>query len=220
MELIYIIICHLLVLTLIFLSFLTKRGRKLIHGTLDIRINISRVRIISSIFIALLPIISMLGTIRLNNGGSSVLIETVIVLMAGAIIAYLIKPTLFNVNWLLFNIALSLLLSTSMRSSFISGFDISQEFHVFTLTLQQQFWDMKSIPGNTYNACMSITILPSILQKVLNISPELIFKFGAQILFATSALIVYQISRVYTNSAPKRCDGESLLAINTSACEP
>jgi len=51
---------------------------------------------------------------------------------------------------------------------------------------------------NAYNACLSITILPTILTNLLSVQDILVYKVIFQILFATSPVLVFFILRNYT----------------------
>jgi uncharacterized membrane protein len=55
----------------------------------------------------------------------------------------------------------------SLRSWYISGFDISNEYEVFKITKEKMLWSMSNF-NDTYNACLSIT---------MNTLKNLIFQF-------------------------------------------
>src|SRR5436305_9008515 len=95
------------------------------------RSNIEKVLYILPIFF---PILAVLGTIVLNNGGSNIL--TLILL--GSVACYSFLLVLFRdkirVNlypYALFFITVACLLTTSLRSWYITGHDIELEFYVF-----------------------------------------------------------------------------------------
>ena len=117
------------------------------------------------------PILAALGAIVLNNGGSNVL--TMILL--GSIVCYsLLLVVLRNkipvklYPYAIFFIAMACLFITSLRSWYISGHDIQFEYYVFRLTNMHAFWSM-ALYQDPYTACLSITILPTILTHVLSI---------------------------------------------------
>ena len=146
------------------------------------------------------PILATLGAIVLNNGGSDIL--TLILL--GAIAFYSLLLVLFREKipanlfpYAIFFIAIACLFTTSLRGWYITGNDIIREFYVFQLTNTHHLWNM-AFYQDAYNACLSITILPTILTNLLSIQDIYVFKVIFQILFATSPVIVFFIVRNYT----------------------
>ncbi len=146
------------------------------------------------------PVLATLGAIILNNGGSNIL--TLILL--GVIASYSLLLVLFHDKiavglypHALFFIALASLFTTSLRSWYITGHDIETEFYVFQLTNTHHIWNM-AIFQNAYNACLSITILPTILTHLLAIQDIYVYKVIFQILFATAPILVFFIMRNYT----------------------
>src|SRR6266496_6616437 len=147
------------------------------------------------------PILAALGAIVLNNGGSDIL--TLILL--GAIAVYSLLLVLFRDKiavdlyaYAIFFIGIASLFTTSLRSWYITGHDIEREFYVFQLTNAHHIWNM-AFYQDAYNACLSITILPTILTNLLAIQDMYVYKVIFQILFATSPVIVFFIMRKYTN---------------------
>jgi uncharacterized membrane protein len=148
-------------------------------------------------------IISSIGTSILNSIGDN----RVILLLAPSIVLYNIYLFLNRKNFSdsvyissIFFSALSIILTFSMRGPNIIGWDINEEFQVFSKTLENLRWSMDYYKGLDYNACISITILPTIFQVLTGISPHYIFKFFFQIFFALLPLSVYSISKEYLSS--------------------
>ncbi|BEP13638.1 hypothetical protein acdb102_19490 [Acidothermaceae bacterium B102] len=52
---------------------------------------------------------------------------------------------------------------------------------------------MSYFPGQPYNACLSITILPAVFENLLNLPAEYVFKFLFQLFFCCTPAIVYFI---------------------------
>lgn len=144
--------------------------------------------------------LSCLGTTLLNNNGSNYLIIITIASIIGLVAAVLVLRKRLP-SWMypisIYCIGLSLLLFYSLRSWHILGWDINLEYQVFQLTLQQQQWSMANLPGAEYNACLSITILPTLLHSLLGVQPEYIFKFVIQALFAVVPVAMFCIGRQY-----------------------
>jgi uncharacterized membrane protein len=129
-----------------------------------------------------------------------------VALVALAMVALVI---LFSIRWLKFTresmmsvviylVSLSLLLTTSLRGWYVTGHDIQQEYEVFQLTESHGHWSMAYLHG-AYNACLSITILPTELGQIANVDNPYVYKFFFQLIFALCPVLAYGISRRYFN---------------------
>ncbi|HWZ65828.1 MAG TPA: hypothetical protein VNX65_03445, partial [Patescibacteria group bacterium] len=147
-----------------------------------------------------LPILAVGGATTLNNGGSNWLSMTVFGLIGALFItlAWKNKNVAKYYPLALYSISLAILLGTSMRGWNITGHDVMQEYQVFQLTLQHATWDMKYYQ-DAYNACLSITILPTILQKLSGINDPYIYKFVFQLFAAMLTPIIYLTLRHHTS---------------------
>lgn len=148
------------------------------------------------------PVLSILGAITLNNGGQNYLT----MIMLGGIAVYVFLVVLFrnklNENvypWSILLTSISLLLMYSLRSWHILGFDINQEFQVFQITKTHLEWSMGNF-RDAYNACLSLTILPTIFSFFLHINDEYIFKLVFQIVFSFVPIMVFLLLKRYTNA--------------------
>jgi uncharacterized membrane protein len=157
---------------------------------------------ILAFFPVIFVLMSILGAIRLNNGEDGI-ITLMMLIGIGIYMSILIFfnkklgenviPTAF------FFISLSLLFMTSLRGWYITGHDIQVEFSVFELAANNNLWSIASF-HNAYNACLSITILPTIFSKLLHISDPYVFKVLFQIIFAMVPSIIYLTIKKYTTS--------------------
>lgn len=160
-------------------------------------LSISLKKLLPHISLGLFPIVAVMGATILNNGGSYVLtlvmIESVVILVLWL---FFTKRDISESFWQssIYFIALSLLLMASMRGWHIIGFDSHQEFRVFQLTKNDLFWTMSHLQ-DAYNACLSITILPTIMSQFIHLPDEYIFKFLNQIVFALMPIGVYTFAR-------------------------
>lgn len=145
------------------------------------------------------PILSVLGAMTLNNGGPNYL---TMIMLCG--IAIYIFPTILLKNklndniypWSIFMIASSLLLMISLRSWYISGWDINEEYKVFQITQSFGSWSIDNI-NHKYNSCLSITILPTIISIFTSIKPEYIFKIVYQLFFAIIPILAYLLANKF-----------------------
>lgn len=148
----------------------------------------------------LFVVMSILGAIRLNNGGSNIFTIT----MLGAMGVYIIFLMYYAKNigesvipTALFFMASALLLMTDLRGWYITGHDIQSEYRVFQITKSAGLWSMAAY-RDAYNACLSITILPTIFSNLLQVPDPYIFKFFFQLFFALVPVLVYLIGRHWT----------------------
>jgi uncharacterized membrane protein len=95
----------------------------------------------------------------------------------------------------IFLIGISLLLMQSLRSNHIIGDDTHAEYYFFQITLDNLHWGV--FGHSTLDACLSISLLPTIYQSILSISPEFLFKILYSFIFSISPLVVYIISKKY-----------------------
>jgi uncharacterized membrane protein len=149
----------------------------------------------------LFPILAVLGALRLNNGGS-----VFFTMIALGLVLVFIPIIVFDKQAIdesvapivLYLIALSLLLMNSMRGWYVTGHDILLEYHVFTITNDAGLWKM-AFYQDPYNACLSLTILPTYLENFLHINPAYIFKFFTQFLGAMPVIVVYYLAKQYVS---------------------
>jgi len=145
-------------------------------------------------------ILAILGAFILNNRGPNILT----MMMLGSIAVYVFVIVLFqkrlNPNiypWALLLIAISLILAVSLRSWNISGWDISLEYQMFQLTKENFYWNIFDFQ-HSYNACLSITILPTIFSLFLKINNVYIFKIIYPLMLALVPVSIYLLSKRYT----------------------
>jgi uncharacterized membrane protein len=78
----------------------------------------------------------------------------------------------------------------------VTGHDIQVEYQVFQLTQAHGRWNI-SVFRDAYNACLSITILPTELAQVVRVDDPYIYKVFFQLMFAACPVLVYAIARRY-----------------------
>ena len=160
-----------------------------------------------NIFFFIIPIIllvfSIFGALVLNSNGP----DTFTMITLGGIAVYVLVLIFFrdelNKNvypWAILLISLAMLLSTSLRSWNISGHDIITEYQMFQLTKENLYWSMSYFPGHAYNACLSITIFPTVLSSFFKINDIYIFKIFFQIIFSFISVVVYLFLKRYTKT--------------------
>ena len=140
------------------------------------------------------------GAIRLDNGGSGVVTLAALVVAAVVLLALLVWRRSLGEGVIcaaLFLLSVALLLMTSLRGWYLIGHDIQNEFRVFELTSGNGAWDISRFQ-DPYNACLSITILPTLIGRIAYLHDPYVLKVVFQILFAVCPVLVYRIARRFT----------------------
>jgi uncharacterized membrane protein len=141
--------------------------------------------------------LTILGTFRLNNGGDnvvSIIGFCLLIANLGLVLVLRRKLSTFSFGLALTLMSVALLLVTSLRGWYISGQDMKEEYEVYNLTAQAGQWNMSNL-RISYNACMSITLFPYALVKLIGISANLMFKVMYQVIFSVCTLAVFSLLR-------------------------
>ena len=146
----------------------------------------------------LFPVLSVLGSYLLNTTGNNI----VVIVMFALILAYIILVVVAHRQVperiypaIIFLLGLSIVLLLGFRSNHIIGRDTHQEYYVFQLTFSTQQW--QSYYSSPLWSCLSITILPTIYQCVVDTNPEYLFKILFPVFMSFSPLVTYIIARKY-----------------------
>lgn len=137
--------------------------------------------------------LSVMGAVALNNGA-----ETAIPLVAMAAMAVYVSVLLGMKRrapqglyaFALYCLCLGLLLAVSLRGWEISGHDVLTEFYVFKLTLAHHLWNVANFQ-DAYSACLSITILPTMVSSLLPIPPEYVYRVVFQLVIALMPVALF-----------------------------
>jgi len=184
---------------LIFWIIALKRNNKIY-----LKVEPPRLDLINKSFLIIpiiFPILSILGAITLNNHGPNYL--PLIVLGGIAIYVFFVALLRKKLNkniypWSIVMVSLSLLLATSLRSWYVSGVDINLEYYIFQLIKEKQYWNLQLF-SHAYNACVSVSILPTILSTFIKINNQYIFKLIITIIFSLTPLVVYLFLKKFTH---------------------
>jgi uncharacterized membrane protein len=146
---------------------------------------------------------SVAGALRLNNGAGSSVTVAMLMLAAVAIIAVFSWRGRLQESTVLVTIYLlsaSLLLMTSLRGWLVTGHDIQREFGMFELVSSHGVWNI-DVYRDAYNACLSVTILPTIIERTTGISDVYIYKTVFQLLYALCPVLIYLIARRFSSKS-------------------
>jgi uncharacterized membrane protein len=162
-------------------------------------------------FMVTIPLIAVLlsasGALHLNAGGSGLLTFWTLLLISGSMVMLIRRASVLHPNVIpiaLYCISLSLLFMTSLRGEFIIGHDIQREFAVFQITKHYGLWAMEHY-RDAYNACLSITLLPTLISNLLSFNDVFVFKVLAQSLFALAPVVLYMLARTYMSAMLAFC---------------
>ncbi len=142
----------------------------------------------------LLPVVSVTAAARLDNGDGNLLAVVVVVACAVMIPICTVKADSMHrrqTKLLLYSSGLSLMLLTSMRSSYVIGFDINSEYFDFHQTVLNGVWHFGHL--NPYEAMLSLTVLPASLHTLIGGQDVWIFKLGYPALFALFPVAVFEL---------------------------
>ncbi len=136
--------------------------------------------------LSLLPVIGAIGALRLSNGGGPGWSVTALTLVAliGPLMVLTRRRILRPVwSYAVFCLSLTLLWATSLRGHGVTGHDLQLEYYVYALTAATQSWSIDAF-RDAYNACMSITVLPVILESLTGLSGLALYKVVYPVVFA------------------------------------
>lgn len=153
---------------------------------------------------ALVVLGAVAGATRLNNGASGHVTLAALALGGLVVAGLLVWRNAVDDGVVCAVLALmgaALVLLTSLRGWYITGHDIQAEFHALGLTSGNGAWDV-SLFREPYNACLSITILPTLLGRIAHLHDPYLFKVVFPLLFAVAPVLVYRIARRFLAVAP------------------
>jgi uncharacterized membrane protein len=167
-------------------------------------IDIKNIRqIMFSVPFILLPFLSIAGTMWVNIFGNNIFLLLLIIVIAALFILGVISRKFPSLNLnapLILVVALSLLYHTSLISNYIVplGSDVPVEYAVFKITETNAKWSHvfllpQHIGYGRLNSMLSITILPTIYSKLLNVNPTWIYKILYPSLFSFVPLILFKL---------------------------
>jgi uncharacterized membrane protein len=144
-------------------------------------------------------VLAVLGANRLNNGAGdrvSLFAEAGMVLVLSLLLLQWREVREGIAGIILYLVSLALLLMTSLRGWYVTGHDIQLEYGVFRLAETHGRWNI-GLFRNSYNACLSITILPTEVSRIVQVDNPYVYKFFFQAIFALCPVLVYTIARRY-----------------------
>jgi uncharacterized membrane protein len=147
----------------------------------------------------LFPAVSIFGMYVMNITDNNIILMLLLFLIP----IYVAFVCFFNHKFpkklypiVIFLISVSLVLLLALRSNYIIGYDVNHEYFIFRTILNNLHWG--TFGHSSIDACLSISLLPTIYQSILNINnPEFLFKILFSLLYSISPLVIYVISKKY-----------------------
>ena len=187
------------ILILSAINYLTNK-----HFSISVSIDIKKTNKLFSpsvLLLTLLPVMSILGMCMFNFYGNNLVLLILIILISAvvALASFEIIPDK-HYPLAIFAIAIALVFYGSLITFYIVGDsrDLATEFYYYDLVMLNSYWD-STIYGNV-NAMLSISILPVIFSKLLNISGEWVFRIIYPLIFAFVPLTLYQAYQKQTDA--------------------
>ncbi|MEY9930862.1 putative membrane protein [Catenulispora sp. GP43] len=139
-------------------------------------------------------VLAVAGATRLNNGLGPQVSMLAYTAIAGLLVLMLIRHERYAVEVLELGVffgAAALLLLTSLRGWLITGHDIQVEYEVYRINLSGGRWMIGNYK-TSYNACLSITLLPLALTKLTAISAAGVWKIVFPLMFAAAPVALFR----------------------------
>ena len=161
------------------------------------------------LFPFIFPILAVVGTYVMNSYQNNIFLMTMFLLIPSYLVGLVIfKERVHRLTYPLsiWLVGLSLLLMHGLTSNHIimglepsmyhDGLVFHAEYYCYQLTLSNFHWDINSF-RNPYNACLSITILPTIFKVLTNMNSEYIFKLYYSLIGSVVPLVLFSIFNKY-----------------------
>lgn len=143
-------------------------------------------------FLCITPFLAIFGSYSVNfydNNLISMFLFIFIVLIAGAVVFNKIKKDYYPFAvWI---IAISLVLVSSLVSTYIWGWDIQKEYFLVNTVFNNNYWNFTF--GDAYNAMLSIVILAPVYSILMNIDLVYVLKIIYPFLFSLVPLGLYKL---------------------------
>jgi len=147
----------------------------------------------------LFPALSIFGTHLMKTTDNNLILMVLLFLIS----AYIVFVCFLNQKFpkrlypvVIFLISISLLLIFMLRFPHICGHDVHTEYYLFQMAQKSLQW--RIVEYHPYDACLSISLLPTIVQSILNINAqEYLFKGVYVSICSFAPVAIYVTSKKY-----------------------
>lgn len=187
---------NILVLSLSIIASVRNKDEKLLNSNYTFYHSEKLLLSISFLF----PPMSILGTYLLNSMQINTLVFALLIFIAVCLLGICIydenrSKRVYPI--VILSISVSLVLLLGLRSNYVIGDDVQLEFFFFKKTLEECIWSINY--NSSLDACLSISLLPTIYQSLLFVNPEYLYKILFPLLFSVSPLIIFVLANKYFN---------------------
>lgn len=154
--------------------------------------------IVPGVIISAIIVSSVIGAMLVNvpphNNNSALLLILIFISVLIGVVAFsrrLMSPAFYP--FVLFAIAVALLLPVSLFSSYIHGGDIFSEYASLKLTSSNSYWN-PAVSSRVYTM-LSVTILPTIYSKMLGLESIWILKIVYPLIFSLVPVGLFELFR-------------------------
>ena len=146
----------------------------------------------------LFPALSIFGMHIMNTSDNNVILMFLLFLIPIYVVFVCFLNRKFSKRLypvVIFLISISLVLMFALRSNHIIGVDRHEEYYFFLTTLGDLHWSV--FGPSTLDACLAISLLPTIYQSILNVGDEYLYKILSPLMISLLPLIIYILSKKY-----------------------
>ncbi len=148
------------------------------------------------ILLATVPLFAIFGAITNNSWALLAMTIMIAAITISAIFYRKTLPTAFFPVAIAV-IAVSLIFQRELITANLLGYDTFGEFHVFSMSDMSSLWrpylSFNQSELRDYNSMLSVTVLPTIYSKLMNIQGEWIFKIIYFLFYALVPLTMYEM---------------------------
>lgn len=188
-----LILLNIIVITLLLIAYKRNNGDYEKSNLFNFKVNFDGKFLFPLILAFIFPFMAIFGTFLMNMNGNNLILMALLLSIPFYILllTYLRdKIPLITYPIALWMIGLSLLLMAGLTSNHLVGRDVFKEFYCFKLTLDNYHWEISNF-YDSFNACLSITILPTVYQSLSGIGSEYVFKLFYAIIGSIIPLISF-----------------------------
>jgi len=196
-----LIFLNLFLIILAFIAYNRNRNDFDMKDVFNIRVDLENKLISPLLFPLLFPFLAVFGAYLMNVQGNNIILLITHFLIPVYVVTVVILKDRISENTYplaIFMIGLSLLLMKGIRGINIPYGDTPLEYYTFKLTLSNSHWSISNFYYKV-NACLSVTILPTIYSILLNID-VIIYRIIYPIFLSIIPLGSYIIFKNYLKS--------------------
>ena len=192
---------NILLVILAFTAYKRNKDDFDIKDVFNFKLDLKDKMIFPLLFPILFPFMAAFGTYLMNTQGNNIILLVMLFLIPAYVVAvvYLrnkIPESTYPIAILMIGMSLSLMYG--LRSNCMSSTDSSIEYYTFQLTLSNFNWDVSEY-YNDLNACLSVTILPTLYKVFLGMDDAYIYKILYNLICSIIPLCTYLLFKKYVN---------------------